>query len=109
MKDEEKKKILIQLVQASPYANATKVDTTTYYKVPFTEALDLVRQRKVYLQAGYAYVPSDELVSIVTSMFRAHLSLALAVFLEKKSSRLLKPTFMLNYFISMLAYHAITS
>lgn len=63
--------------------NASKIDTVEYYKVPFTEALDLVRHRKVYLQAGYAYVPNDELVSIITAMFRSHLSLAMAVIKDK--------------------------
>ena len=55
------------------------MDVVDYYKVPFTEALDLVRQRRVYLQGGYAYIPNDELVSIITAMFRAHLSLAMTV------------------------------
>lgn len=76
--DEEKKKILTKLIHAMSF-NASKIDTVEYYKVPFTEALDLVRHRKVYLQAGYAYVPNDELVSIITAMFRSHLSLAMAL------------------------------
>lgn len=76
--DEEKKKILLKLIHATPF-NGNKVDGLEYYKVPFTDALDLVRLRKVYLQAGFAYIPSDEIVSIVTAMFRSHLSLAMAV------------------------------
>lgn len=55
------------------------MDALEYYKIPFTDALDLVRQRRVYLQAGYAYIPNDELVSIVAAMFRSHLSLAMTV------------------------------
>ena len=74
----EKKKVLLKLIHASVY-NATKVDGIEYYKIPFTDALDLVRQRKVYLQGGNAYIPADELVSIVTAIFRSHLSLALTV------------------------------
>lgn len=76
--DEEKKKILLKLIHAAPFSG-NKVDALEYYRVPFTDALDLVRQRKVYLHAGYAYVPNDELVSIVTAMFRSHLSLAMTV------------------------------
>ncbi|KAK0069423.1 DNA primase large subunit [Biomphalaria pfeifferi] len=50
-----------------------------FYKVPFTEALDLVRNRKVFLRDGYAYVPQEDLVSILLSLFRTQLSHALVV------------------------------
>ncbi len=51
------------------------IDTSTdYFRVPFEEALDLVGRRKVYLEGGYAFVPRKELVHIVVSKFRAHLS-----------------------------------
>lgn len=76
--EEEKKKILLKLIHAAAF-HSNKVDSSEYYKIPFTDALDLVRQRKVYLQAGFAYIPADELVSIVTAMFRAHLSLTMTV------------------------------
>ena len=76
--EEEKKRILTKLIHATPFS-ANKVDALEYYKVPFTEALDLVRHRRVYLQAGFAFVPSDDLVSIITAMFRSHLSLAMTV------------------------------
>lgn len=69
---------MTKLIHAAQF-NANKVDAVEYYKVPFTEALDLVRHRKVYLQAGFAYIPSEDLVSIITAMFRSHLSLAMAV------------------------------
>ncbi|XP_042215191.1 DNA primase large subunit-like [Homarus americanus] len=51
----------------------------TFFKVPFTEALELVRQRKVYLSGGYAYVPDTDLVTLVTASFRSNLSRALAI------------------------------
>ena len=47
------------------------------YRVPFVEALELVRGRRVYLEGGMAYVPHTELVSILTGMFRTQLSKAL--------------------------------
>ncbi|KAK3863156.1 hypothetical protein Pcinc_031033 [Petrolisthes cinctipes] len=50
----------------------------TFYKVPFTEALELVRQRKVLVRGGFAYVPDTDLVTLVTTAFRANLSQALA-------------------------------
>ena len=47
------------------------------YKVPFVEALELVKHRRVYVEGGMAYVPHTELVSILTGMFRTQLSKAL--------------------------------
>lgn len=59
------------------------VQYVTYYfsvsKVPFQDALDLVRTRKVYLLAGNAYIPHHEIVTIVLNDFRTRLSKALAV------------------------------
>lgn len=49
------------------------------FQVPFQDALDLVRTRKVYLRAGYAYIPHQDIVTIVLNDFRTRLSKALAV------------------------------
>jgi len=54
--------------------NGRSIAGDTYFKVPFTEALDLVKNRKCFLRAGFAYVSSRNLVSIVGAKFRAHLS-----------------------------------
>ncbi|ETE62589.1 hypothetical protein L345_11653, partial [Ophiophagus hannah] len=53
--------------------------------VPFCDAADLVRVRKVYLLGGYAYVPQQEFVTIVLSSYRTKLSKALAVSYKKDS------------------------
>ena len=45
-----------------------------HYKVPFEEVVDLIRQRRVFVKAGNAYVPQADLVSIVATRVRAHLS-----------------------------------
>ena len=50
-----------------------------YFQVPFTEALELVRSRKVYIADGFAYVPHHDLVVIIVTLFRSRLSHALAV------------------------------
>ncbi|KAL5107859.1 DNA primase large subunit [Taenia crassiceps] len=50
----------------------------SFYKVHFTEVLDLVRRRQVFLKAGYAYVPDVELVTLVVTRFRASLSHSLS-------------------------------
>ncbi|OQR87344.1 DNA primase [Achlya hypogyna] len=54
-----------------------------YVKVPFTEAIDLIGQRKVFLKAGVAYVPFDHLVTILHARFRSTLSKQLAIAFRK--------------------------
>ena len=54
-----------------------RVLSSTYYKVPFQLALSLIQNRDVYLEAGYAYVPLQRLVSIIIMRFRMNLSRAL--------------------------------
>ncbi|XP_064606726.1 DNA primase large subunit-like [Liolophura sinensis] len=76
--EEEKAAISLQLSKAGNIS-ISRVDSTQYYKVPFTEVLDLVRAKKVYLEKGFAYVPKTDLVSIILSVYRTHLSHALAV------------------------------
>uniref|UniRef100_A0A0B6Z753 DNA primase large subunit n=2 Tax=Arion vulgaris TaxID=1028688 RepID=A0A0B6Z753_9EUPU len=73
---EEKNYVVKQLDGLDHMSN---IDDIEYYKVPFTEALDLVRNRKVFLQSGFAYVPQDDLVSILLSVYRTLLSQALTV------------------------------
>ncbi|XP_010511656.1 PREDICTED: probable DNA primase large subunit isoform X1 [Camelina sativa] len=46
-------------------------------KVPFEEVPDLVATRRVLLQKGYAFVAGSQLVSLVVTQFRSHLSKAL--------------------------------
>ncbi|XP_041358851.1 DNA primase large subunit-like [Gigantopelta aegis] len=76
--EKEKDEVLDGLRNARPDKTA-KTELTEFFKVPFTEALDLVRARKVFLQQGYAYVPRDDLISILLSVYRTHLSHALAL------------------------------
>ena len=47
--------------------------------MPFTDALDLVRNRRVFLKRGFAYVPHSELVVIILSQFRSDLSRELVI------------------------------
>lgn len=58
---------------------------TDIYKVSFEYALDLVRLRKVFLRNGEAYVHHNELVSIICTAFRSHLSEGLSVIVKKNS------------------------
>jgi len=55
-----------------------QLEGRAFFKVPFTEALELVRSRKVFLKRGLAYVPDTELVTLIASVYRTNLSKALA-------------------------------
>uniref|UniRef100_A0A8D0Z5K1 DNA primase large subunit n=2 Tax=Sus scrofa TaxID=9823 RepID=A0A8D0Z5K1_PIG len=47
--------------------------------IPFADALDLFRGRRVYLEDGFAYVPLKDIVAIILNEFRTKLSKALAL------------------------------
>lgn len=49
-----------------------------FYRVPWQEAVDLVRTRRVLVRAGWAYIPQAELLSLVVGMFRSRVSRDLA-------------------------------
>jgi DNA primase large subunit len=50
-----------------------------FYGVPFEEVADLVKSRRVYVSGGRAFMPRDQLTSLVVGAFRAGLSKSLAV------------------------------
>lgn len=75
----EKQDLLQNLKDCMAAKDAEQIDSIDFYKVPFTDVLDLVRGRRVYLKSGFAYVPRNELVSIILGIFRSQLSLALTV------------------------------
>ncbi|XP_076598382.1 DNA primase large subunit [Chaetodon auriga] len=76
---EERKSLLDKLVNSSYAVSGITVEDQDFYKVPFQDALDLVRTRRVYLKAGYAYIPHQDIVTIVLNDFRTRLSKALAL------------------------------
>merc|ERR1719334_2612430 len=51
-----------------------KVADDDFYKVSWLEAMDLVRARRVLVRAGLAYIPREELMSLVVGVFRSRLS-----------------------------------
>jgi DNA primase large subunit len=53
--------------------------STIFYKVHFTEALELVRSRRVYLENGIAYVPDTEMKTLLVSVFKNLLAHNLAL------------------------------
>jgi DNA primase large subunit len=52
--------------------------------------------RRIYIERGYAYVPQDEIVVIVQTLFREHLSHALAV---SDNCKLTFASFSIHYFL----------
>ncbi|XP_040033779.1 DNA primase large subunit [Gasterosteus aculeatus] len=76
-----KEKILLkdELLNSSYNVSGITVEEQDFYKVPFQDALDLVRARKVYLKAGYVYIPQKDIVTIVLNDFRTRLSKSLAL------------------------------
>jgi DNA primase large subunit len=77
--EEEKRDKMPFLVASSIKLTEGIIRSEDYFKVHFTEALDLVRGRKVYLEKGYAYIPKQDLVSIIQGTFRSMLSRDLAI------------------------------
>ncbi|KAG0723170.1 DNA primase large subunit [Chionoecetes opilio] len=74
---EEKEQERENLMDSSMGVTGDSVDGMSFYKVPFMDALDLVRQRKVFLKQGFAYVPETDMVTLVCNSFRSNLSKAM--------------------------------
>eukprot|EP00049_Salpingoeca_infusionum_P010276 m.174549 g.174549 ORF g.174549 m.174549 type:complete len:467 (-) comp14593_c1_seq1:363-1763(-) len=51
-----------------------RFDMSEAYRIPFENALDLVRARRVALSAGFAFVKPEDLTSIILGKFRAALA-----------------------------------
>ncbi|CAH2001261.1 unnamed protein product [Acanthoscelides obtectus] len=77
--EEEKSLKKNELVTSTPGVTDVSVDATDFYKVPFTDVLLLVKNRRVHVTKGYAYIPTQDLVVCIQTKFRAKLSEALNV------------------------------
>lgn len=53
--------------------------TVEYYRVNWSDVIDLVRTRRVYLEKGEAFITSDELISVLGAAFRSNLAQNLVV------------------------------
>ncbi|KHJ88969.1 Eukaryotic-type DNA primase, large subunit, partial [Oesophagostomum dentatum] len=73
----EKEKLLTELAAACGTSIEQAMETD-FYKVDFTSALELVRRRRVLVRYGYAYVPFEDLIVIVSAMLRANMTAAMA-------------------------------
>ena len=67
-------------IAQSTVAAAQKVfNRMDFYKVPFMDVLPLVSKRQVYMEGGYAYVPRNQLQTLIQGAFRAKLSKSLSI------------------------------
>ncbi|XP_048452955.1 DNA primase large subunit isoform X2 [Rhincodon typus] len=74
----EKEDLKMKLADSGGYSSV-KIGEWLFYKVNFTDALELVRVRKVFVKNGFAYIPHPEIVIIVLNEFRQRLSKSLAI------------------------------
>ncbi|XP_055491027.1 DNA primase large subunit [Leucoraja erinacea] len=75
----EEKKHLSSKLQNSSGLTAVVIEEQIFYKVPFTDALELVRARKAFLKKGLVYIPHLEIVILILNVFRQRLSKSLAL------------------------------
>ncbi|XP_030756767.1 DNA primase large subunit-like [Sitophilus oryzae] len=71
--NEEKDEIKGHLLDSTPGLSHAVI-STDFYKVPIHDVLLLVKGRRSYLKAGFAYIPMSDLVVCIQSKFRASLS-----------------------------------
>ncbi|KAG9318773.1 DNA primase large subunit [Chiua virens] len=77
--EEAEKRSFAKELDAFEIKQQQKSGESEFYKVPWTRVPDLVAKRRVFLRAGYAYVPSKELSSFVFNEFERKLEMALEV------------------------------
>lgn len=54
-------------------------DAVVVYKIRFEETLEAVKNRKVFLNSGFAYIMVQDMISVICGKFRSDLSHSLAV------------------------------
>ncbi|KAK6644489.1 hypothetical protein RUM43_000756 [Polyplax serrata] len=69
--EEEKMSLSSELINST--FRFVNFDSLNFYKVHFTEVLDLTRRRRVFVKGGHAYVPQTELYSVLCSVFKKNL------------------------------------
>ncbi|CAG9538859.1 unnamed protein product [Cercopithifilaria johnstoni] len=75
--DSEKENLKEELSNAC-FISLNKITSTDFWKVPFEDALDLVRKRRVLLVFGYAFVSEDDLQIILSTKLRLNIAASMA-------------------------------
>lgn len=71
--EEEKNEVKEGLMESTSNHSVTRVSLTEFYKVHFTEVPDLIARRRCYVRAGYAYVCTQDIISIVASLHETYI------------------------------------
>lgn len=64
---DQKNEVKDGLFESTVGQSVSKIEMLDFYKVPFTQVLDLVKSRRCYLKGGYAYVNTGDFISIVAT------------------------------------------
>lgn len=72
--ESEKEAIKDGLLQSTFGYSHVQIESSDFYKVPFTEVLDLIRICGVYVHKGFAFIPTTDLVSCIATWYRSHLN-----------------------------------
>ncbi|KAJ8913660.1 hypothetical protein NQ315_007377 [Exocentrus adspersus] len=78
--NELKEELKCELIVSTAGITEVSFEGTDFYKVPMGEVVSLVRNRRVFLQKGYAFIVTSDLVVCVLSKFRSQLSQSLTVY-----------------------------
>lgn len=77
--EEEKNAIFNELMMSTANMSDINIKSSNFFKVPFVEVCALIKNRRVFVKMGYAYIPTSELIVCVQAKFRANLSEALNI------------------------------
>lgn len=63
---EEKDQVKDGLFMSTMTESAVKIEMLEFYKVPFRQVIDLIKNRQCYIKGGYAYISIKDVISIVS-------------------------------------------
>lgn len=63
--EDEKNEVREGLNDSTVGHDAGEIDILDFYKVPFLEVLDLIKNRRCFVKNGYAYVNSNDFISVL--------------------------------------------
>ncbi|XP_032678182.1 DNA primase large subunit-like [Odontomachus brunneus] len=66
---QNEKQIIKKHLQISSL-NVSDIDSTQFYKVPFSQAANLIKKRKIFIIQGIAFVPEKEMGFVFVSHFK---------------------------------------
>lgn len=76
--EDEKSDVKEGLYDSTAMHGVNKVEVEEFYKVHFTAVPDLIRTRRCYVKAGYAYVSTTDFISIVAGLHESCIENGLA-------------------------------